>query len=421
MVSVGLIKLRCEACNKIITGKYIHFSDGSIFCKECYDSLPKCSGCKKPIIGGKDAAINDLCPSCYRRAPKCDICNKPIIGSYTRFVDRTIACDDCMQKYQKCDRCGKPVVKYTKIRGQILCKYCLKNAPRCSVCNNPITQTYWVINEQKVCNYCYKIYERCDLCGLPRQVLFTVHDKKICYDCQKKAQICSSCGLPIIGNFYQYKNKEGIYCEHCEKNSPHCFICDRPVGVNHLALPDGRKICLDCQVNLIETKTDLRKLVEITKKGFKALDFDINDDIHYRLVSKSFIDNKIADASTETITGKNYGLFIRKNKKMVIYLLSYLPYSIALGTISHELGHSWLSENVLLPLQSKKYIEGFCEWISYKILKHFNYHQQAEFILDRDDAYGEILQRILSIEKENGIEGIKEWITSKRKMTIQNK
>lgn len=142
MVSVGVIKVQCNACNEIIKGKYIHFSDGSIFCNECYKILPKCSSCKKPIIGGEDNSIDGLCRICYNRSPKCDICEKAIIGSYTRFVDRSIACDSCMKNYVKCDRCGKPVVKYTKIRGQILCKYCLAHAPRCSVCSNPIIGTY---------------------------------------------------------------------------------------------------------------------------------------------------------------------------------------------------------------------------------------------------------------------------------------
>ena len=95
-------------------GKYIHFSDGSAFCRDCYNSLPKCLSCKKPISGGINNSIDGLCPKCYRLAPKCDICEKAIFGSYTRFFDGTISCDACMGKYLNCDWCGKPVGKYTK-------------------------------------------------------------------------------------------------------------------------------------------------------------------------------------------------------------------------------------------------------------------------------------------------------------------
>ena len=285
-MSVGVIKVKCDACKEIITGKYIHFSDGSIFCNECYKYLPKCIGCKKPIVGGVDESIDGLCSLCYQRAPKCDICEKAIIGSYTRFIDRTISCDSCMNKYLKCERCGKPVIKYTKIRGKVLCKYCLTNAPRCSVCNNPIVGTYWVFDNEKVCDYCYKIYERCNLCGMPSQFLFTVHDKKICYNCQEKAQRCSSCGLPIIGRYFSYKFQTGIYCEHCEKLAPHCDSCSRPVGLQYVEISDGRKICVECQRSAIVSEPQLLELVEIAQKGLSKLGMEINSHINFRLISK---------------------------------------------------------------------------------------------------------------------------------------
>ncbi|NHJ32797.1 MAG: hypothetical protein FK732_08035, partial [Asgard group archaeon] len=98
MVSVGVIRVKCDACKEIIKGKYIHFSDGSIFCNECFHYLPKCISCTKPIIGGEDSSIDGFCTTCYKRAPKCDICEKAIIGSYTRFADKSISCDDCMKK-----------------------------------------------------------------------------------------------------------------------------------------------------------------------------------------------------------------------------------------------------------------------------------------------------------------------------------
>lgn len=160
MISSGVIKVQCDACKEVISGKYIHYSDGSIFCVECYKYLLKCIHCKKPIVGGEEQSIDGLCQLCYQRAPKCDICEKAIISSYSRFIDGTIACDSCVKKYLKCERCGKPVVKYTKIRGKILCKFCLTDAPRCSVCNNPIVGIFWIFGSNNVCDYCYKIYER---------------------------------------------------------------------------------------------------------------------------------------------------------------------------------------------------------------------------------------------------------------------
>ncbi|MFW9923013.1 MAG: hypothetical protein ACFFDW_06960 [Candidatus Thorarchaeota archaeon] len=413
MVSVGVIKVQCDACKEVITGKYIHFSDGSIFCNECYKYLEKCTHCKKPIVGGEDQTIDGLCLLCYQRAPKCDICEKAIIGSYTRFIDRSIACDSCMSKYLKCDRCSKPVVKYTKIRGKILCKSCLVNAPRCSVCNNPIVGTYWIIENEKICDYCYKIYERCNLCGMPSQFLFTVHDKKICYSCQEKAERCTSCGLPIVGRYFSYKNQSGIYCEHCEKSAPHCDSCGRPMSLHYLEISDGRKICVECQRSAVISEEQLQKLVEIAIDGMSKIGLEIGQSINYRVISKKLLDRKIKEAGVEVTAGRNLGLFQRKDEKMNIYIQSHLPMQIALGTICHELGHAWQSENVIID-QSLQTREGFCEWVSYKILNMSGYQGQAELILGREDIYGKGFHNILDFEKDNGTRTLLDWIKTAR-------
>ncbi len=409
MVSVGVIKVQCDACKEIIRGKYIHFSDGSIFCNDCYKFLPKCTSCKKPIIGGEDNSIDGLCNLCYNRSPKCDICEKAIIGSYTRFVDRSIACDSCMKKYVKCDRCGKPVVRYTKIRGQILCRNCLTHAPRCSVCSNPIIGTYWIFNKDSVCNYCYKIYERCDMCGIPSQFLFTVHEKKLCYTCQEKAKRCSACGLPIVGRYYSYKNKDGIYCEHCEHLAPHCDSCGRPVGLKFVEISDGRKICFECQRSAITTEKQLRELIDIAQKGIQKLGLEINHKINYRLISKKMLDRRIRETGAAIADGRNLGLFQRKNEKMSIFLQSHLPLQLALGTICHELAHVWQSENVIDRAQHKLIREGFCEWVSYKVLMLYDYHGQAELISSLDDIYGQGFKKFFEIEKKQGLKAVLEY------------
>ncbi len=410
MVSVGVIKVKCDACNEVITGKYIHFSDGSTFCNDCFKFLPKCTSCKKPIIGGSDESIDGLCSTCYNRSPKCDTCGKAVIGSYTRFIDKTIACDNCMSKYLKCERCGQPVIKYTKIRGKVLCKQCLTQAPRCSVCNNPIVGTYWVFDNEVVCDYCYKIYERCNLCGMPSQFLFTVHDKKICYSCQEKAQRCTSCGLPIVGKYFSYKYQSGTYCEFCEKLAPHCDSCGRPVGLQYIQISDGRKICVECQRSSISSEKQLAALVEKAEAGLLGLGLEIDNTINFRLISKKLLDSRIKESGAEVTAGRNLGLFQRKADKMNIFIQSHLPLQMSLGTISHEMGHAWQSENVSEPNQSLQIREGFCEWISYKVLMRFGYQGQAEMILSREDIYGRGFQRILDYEKSHGIIALLDWI-----------
>ena len=410
MVSVGVIKVKCDACREIIKGKYIHFSDGSIFCNECFHYLPKCISCKKPIIGGEDSSIDGFCSICHKRAPKCDICEKAIIGSYTRFTDKSISCDDCMKKYLKCDRCGKPVVRYTKIRGNVLCRHCLTHATRCHVCSNPIIGTYWIFDKDFVCDYCYKIYERCNMCGIPSQFLFTVHDKKLCYTCQEKAKRCSACGLPIVGRYYSYKTKEGIFCEHCEHLAPHCDSCGRPLGIHYVDISDGRKICFECQRSAIITEEQLNDLINTANNGLASFGLKINHKINYRLISRNLLNKRIKESGVDIAAGKNLGLFQRKEDKMNIYIQSHLPIQLALGTICHEIAHAWLSENVRIKTQPLHIREGFCEWVSYKILQKYGYHGQAELILSRDDIYGLGFQKFLEFEKKNSIHALLEWV-----------
>ncbi|NHJ38718.1 MAG: hypothetical protein FK731_01705 [Asgard group archaeon] len=410
MVSVGVIKVRCDACLEVIKGKYIHFSDGSIFCNECFRYLPKCRSCKKPIIGGEESSINGLCFICYKRAPKCDVCAKAIIGTYTRFSDKTIACDDCVLKYLKCERCGKPVVRYaTKIRGKVLCRECLTHAPRCSVCNNPIIKIYWIFDKELVCDYCYKIYERCDLCGIPNQFLFTVYQKRICYSCQEKAKRCSACGLPIVGRYYSYKNKEGIFCEQCEYLAPHCDSCGRPVGLQYVEISDGRKICNECQRTAITTEKQLLELINTAEKGLAELGLHIKNPINFRLISKKLLDKRISEYGAAITAGRNLGLFQKTIDKMNIYLQTHLPVQLALGTICHELAHAWLSENIATTKQPLHISEGFCEWVAYKILMKCGYHGQAELISSRDDIYGMGFRKFLKYEKKYSLKELLDW------------
>jgi recombinational DNA repair protein (RecF pathway) len=411
MVNVGVIKVSCDACKEVIRGKYVHFSDGSIFCNECFNHLPKCSSCKKPVID-QDSTIDGLCLICYQRAPKCDICSKAITSSYTRFSDRTVACDACIKKYIKCARCGKPVVRYaTKVRGKVLCRGCLTNAPRCTVCSNPIVQTHWVFDNELVCNYCYTNYERCDLCGIPNQFLFTVYKRKICYSCQENAKRCSACGLPIVGRYFSYKNKEGIFCEQCEHLAPHCDSCGRPVGLQYVEISDGRKICFECKRSAIITEKQFRDLINTAFKGIAELKLEIENSINFRLISKKLLDSRIKELGANVTAGRNLGLFHRTSNNMNIYLQTHLPVQLALGTLSHELAHVWLSENVKIKNQPIYIREGFCEWVAYKVLLKCGYEGQADLISSRDDLYGLGFKKVLQYEEKHGIERLIEWIT----------
>jgi hypothetical protein len=102
------------------------------------------------------------------------------------------------------------------------------------------------------------------------------------------------------------------------------------------------------------------------------------------------------------------GFFVRAQGRPVIYVEAGLTRGLLLGTLAHELGHAWQSEQLgasagaIDPLVS----EGFAEWVAYHTLLARGMRTLASRARARQDVYGRGLERLLGIEQAKGRDAV---------------
>ncbi|MCM8527362.1 MAG: protein DA1 [Lentisphaeraceae bacterium] len=117
---------KCTSCRKTISGQYLLSGDKKPFCsKKCFAStLPKCSQCKKSIVGpykslNKKVYCSDKCFSVV--LPKCNLCNSSVKKAFK--VDDSHYCQKCIS-FDRCFGCRHPFNKGVVYKDER--KYCLK-------------------------------------------------------------------------------------------------------------------------------------------------------------------------------------------------------------------------------------------------------------------------------------------------------
>ena len=94
-------------------------------------------------------------------------------------------------------------------------------------------------------------------------------------------------------------------------------------------------------------------------------------------------------------------MFVQRHKKREIYIQSGLPQILTIEVMAHEYAHAWQAENC--PWQQETLIiEGFAEWVAYRVLMLLGAGKKAALMEERTDIYGQGLQRMLSVEREGG-------------------
>ncbi|MCM8540536.1 MAG: LIM domain-containing protein [Lentisphaeraceae bacterium] len=117
----------CTSCKKSISGQYLLSSDKKPFCsKRCFSTtLPKCSQCKKMIV-----------------------------GSYKTMKGNVYCSDKCFSVVlPKCNLCTSPLVKAFKVEGSHYCQKCI-TLDRCFSCNHPFHKGVVYKDDRKFCLTC---------------------------------------------------------------------------------------------------------------------------------------------------------------------------------------------------------------------------------------------------------------------------
>lgn len=227
---------------------------------------------------------------------------------------------------------------------------------------------------------------------------------------------CHLCGRRLWGRSWVYApdgvrdEQSLVLCQGCHESAPRCDICGLPMGDNHKLLPDGRCICARCSRTAVQDPARAQALFErvacviVEQLGLGlsvGADFAMVDAQHLQRLATG-VQHKLHDNPDEVV-----GLFVRKGRKRVMYVLLGLPEVEFIHTIAHEWAHAWQGENCPL-LQDSLVREGVAEWAAYKVLQALGEGEEA-LIRKRNELYEEGLETILHLERKRGIGGVRDF------------
>jgi hypothetical protein len=69
--------------------------------------------------------------------------------------------------------------------------------------------------------------------------------------------------------------------------------------------------------------------------------------------------------------------------------------------MAHEYTHAWQSDRFPNDT-SLLWVEGLAEWMAYKTLVYYGYHQQASLIPVQLDVYGQGFRKVQKVEQKYG-------------------
>jgi len=199
-----------------------------------------------------------------------------------------------------------------------------------------------------------------------------------------------------------------VVCRQCHKTAPRCDVCGLPMGANHVHLPDDRRICPRCHQTAIYDPARARDLFEQVARAVTGqLGLGLNVGTDFALVDHQHLQRLAAEAPhlPHDDPSKVIGLFARKGRKRVMYLLYGLPQILFIQTAAHEWAHAWHGENCPL-LRTPLLCEGFAEWVAYKTLQSMGAVKKMALMEQRAGLYGEGLRKMLELERRVGVSGV---------------
>ena len=225
---------------------------------------------------------------------------------------------------------------------------------------------------------------------------------------------CHLCGRRLWGRAWVYApngvpdGQAIVVCRRCQETAPRCDVCGVPMGANHVRLPDGRHICARCHQTAVYDLARAQALFEhVARVVTGELGLGLNVGADFMLADHQHLQRLATEASPalHDAPSKVVGLFVRKGRKRVMYLLSGLPQILFLQTMAHEWAHAWQGENCPL-LQNPLVREGFAEWVAYKTLQSLGAVKKMALMEQRDGLYGEGLWEMLELERRDGVSGV---------------
>lgn len=338
----------------------------------------------------------------------CHRCGKKITGKYYTFNSKHY-CKECGVR---CDVCGKKISKvYSENKIEVLCISCYKNkyAKRCSNCNKPLDK-YVVIEGKNYCKDCYeKLFSiRCESCGKTISKYYEVSGKTYCKNCYKEnfGKVCFGCGKKLL----QYHEIDGhIYCGRCS-NKEICVSCYLPIGQTGIKIDQNIYSCKNCYDNAVLTSKELKSIYnKIVGVLYKEYGLKLGDLDELKVTDINGI-RRIKRWASKNIKGV-YGSV---NGKRIIYILRGLAREVVITVLTHEMAHFWQDKNGIRS-DDEKFMEGFAEWLSFKIQQKLKLYKQMERAeRNRYRTYSSGLKLFKNLENEIGEKGVFEYVKKYR-------
>ena len=225
---------------------------------------------------------------------------------------------------------------------------------------------------------------------------------------------CHLCGRRLQGSAWVYApngvqdEQSVVICRHCQETAPRCDVCGVPMGERYVCLPDDRRICTRCHRTAVYDPARARELFErVTDVVVDQLGLSLNVGADFALVDHQHLRRLVRESNlyVHGEGGHVVGLFVRKGRKRVMYLLSGLPQVLLIQTVAHEWAHAWQGENCPL-LRDPLVREGFAEWVAYKTLEAMGAVKKMALMEQQDGLYGEGLRKMLDLERRESATGV---------------
>ncbi len=284
----------------------------------------------------------------------------------------------------------------------------------CHFCGQKLVGSYLIYdNSLVVCERCDATVSRCSQCNLPSRQLTSVRNVLICPACRQKASLCPCCRQPILGKYFIIGDSPIRYCETCVATRPRCDICRAPLDEQGKSFPDKDGPvyrCASCLQSAVMNIGDAERLYRETAALLQQeLQLNIPRLPLLHLVDRATLMSLNREvgllAGPDIPLGAEHqhllGFFQQSNEERTIFIQQLLPQMLFRAIAAHELAHAWQSFYAP-PQQPLKVVEGFAEWVAYRLLMALGEQREAARLTRRSDLYGEGLQYFIGLERQYG-------------------
>jgi len=229
----------------------------------------------------------------------------------------------------------------------------------------------------------------------------------MCAACLAGALHCLACGRVITDRLVEI-NGRGPYCEACYATRQHCDVCSAPLDGAAQRLPDGRAICGACQQTAILDAAQAKSVFDQTEAIVgRALGLSLRVGVRFVVTDRPGMRTQVRKMQPGLVHAVDdvMGAYVREGRRRTIYVQNGLPRILLAQVAAHEWAHAWQMENCPL-VRDVLVVEGFAEWVAYKVLQAMGAVKKMALMTARPDLYGEGLRLMLGRETREGLSGV---------------